>query len=200
MEFLASTLQIFRSHYLKRLTLASLVTVAASLALSPSAEAQVKPFKITGGGIASQGIPVVPGTPAPHWATGHATELGNYYGEGQFQLLAFTGPATATFSSASDFVFVAANGDKLAFTYGDPANGAIQPGQVELSYVGDGQFVAVFVAEFNSVVAKCTGRFANVIGGSFIMVATTEPFVLGATDPVGYTWEGDGRIEFKAGE
>ena len=197
MEYLTSTLQNLPHLRLERLTVASLIAIAAVIALAPRAEAQVKPFKITGGGIAAQGIPLVPGTPAPHWAVGQATELGNYYGEGQFQLLAFTGPTTATFSSASDFVFVAANKDKLAFTYGDTTNGALQPGQVELFYVGGGKFVAVFVAEFNPVIAKCTGRFAKVIGGSFIMVATTEPFVLGATDPVAYTWVGDGSIEFK---
>jgi hypothetical protein len=64
----------------------------------------------------------------------------------------------------------------------------------------DGLFVAVFVAEFNPIPSLCTGRFAKVTGGSFIMTATTEPFVLGAMDPVGYTWEGSGTLEFSRGK
>jgi hypothetical protein len=70
---------------------------------------------------------------------------------------------------------------------------------VELFYVGGGEFIAVFTAEFNPVLKKCTGRFTKVIDGSFIMVAVTEPFVLGATDPVAYTWQGKGWLEFDSG-
>ena len=182
-----------------RLTLTSLIAIAATIVLALPAEAQVKPFKITGGGIATEGLPLTPGIPGPHWAVGEATELGRYYGEGAFTLLNFTGPTTANFSSAIDFVMVGANKDKLVFTYGDTTNGAVEPGEVVLSYVGEGKFVAVFTAEFNPVIAKCTGRFAKVSGGSFIMVATSDPFVLGAHDPVGYTWEGAGELEFKTG-
>jgi hypothetical protein len=175
---------------------APLSAIVAVLTLACHAsEAQVKPFKVSGGGIADY-IPVVPDVPVFHFAVGQATELGNYYGEGKFELLGFTSPSTADFSSAKPFVFTAANGDQLAFTYGDTDNHAAQPGQVALTYVGDGKFVAVFVAEFNPVLKKCTGRFKKVIGGSFVMVAVTEPFVLGATDPVAYTWEGEGSLEF----
>jgi hypothetical protein len=53
---------------------------------------------------------------------------------------------------------------------------------------------AVWVAEFNPAPALCTERFANVIGGSFIMTAVTDPLVLGAFDPVGYSWSGDGTL------
>ena len=178
----------------------SLVAMAATLSLACQAEAQVKPFKVVGGGIASNGLPLTTLTPAPHWAVGQATELGRYYGEGHFQLLNFTGPLTANFSSAPDFVFTAANGDNLAFTYGDTANGAAQAGDVTLIPQADGKIVAVFVAEFNPLLSKCTGRFTKVVGGSFIMVAVTEPFVLGATDPVAYEWSGDGTIEFRKGK
>ena len=188
----------FRSPHLGR-QLASLIAIAAIIILAPPAEAQVKPFKITGGGIATEGLPLTPGIPGPHWAVGEATQLGRYYGEGAFTLLNFTGPTTANFSSAIDFVMVGANKDKLVFTYGDTTNGAVGPGEVVLYYVGDGKFVAVFTAEFNPVIAKCTGRFAKVSGGSFIMVATSDPFVLEAHDPVGYTWEGAGELEFKTG-
>lgn len=73
--------------------------LAAGLALTPSrAEAQVKPLKITGGGYAPDGLSLIPGTPAPHSATGHATELGKYTGQGNFQILQFTGPTSGEFS------------------------------------------------------------------------------------------------------
>jgi hypothetical protein len=167
----------------------------------PPAHAQVKPFKVTGGGIAPDGVPVTTGDPRPHWAVGHATELGNYYGQGMVQIDMFTSPTTAEFSSAVPFVFIAANGDKLAFTYGDTNNGAAKPGTVTLFPVDMTHVVAVFVAEFNPVPARCTGRFAKVIGGSFIMTAVTDPFEpTGADVPVGYTWSGEGSIVFKQGK
>src|SRR5262245_2499041 len=174
-----------------------LTALVAVLTLAcPRAEAQVKPFKVTGGGTADY-IPITTNDPVFHDAVGQATELGRYYGDGMVQLDQFTSPSTAEFSSAVPFVFTAANGDKLAFTYGDTDNGAQQPGQVELIYVGGGEFITVWVAEFNPVLSECTGRFKKIIGGSFIMVAMTEPFVLGAKDPVGYTWEGKGWLEFE---
>jgi hypothetical protein len=176
-----------------------LAAVVAALTLTcQTAQGQVKPFKVRGGGVADY-VPVTPGDAVFHWAVGQATELGQYYGEGKVQLDQFTSPSTAEFSSAEPFVFTAANGDKLAFTYGKTDNVAAEPGQVELFYVGDGLFVTVWVAEFNPVPELCTGRFSKVIAGSFIMVAVTEPFVLGATDPVAYTWEGEGWLEFGGG-
>jgi hypothetical protein len=174
--------------------------LAAILALAcPSAEAQVKPFKVKGGGPAPQGLPLVPLTPAVQPAVvGEATMLGRYNGAGMFQLLNFTGPLTAQFSSAPDFVFTAANGDQLAVTYGVVANGAQQPGQLTLTPLADGSFTATFVAEFNPEVGKCTGRFANVTGGSFMMVAQSTPFFLqgATTTPFTYTWEGNGHLVF----
>ena len=59
---------------------------------------------------------------------------------------------------------------------------------------------ATFVAEFNPVLSACTGRFANVTGGSFIMTAVTDPFVVGSTDPLRYTWQGQGWIAFNNGK
>jgi hypothetical protein len=165
----------------------------------PQAQAQVvKPFKIKGAGTADY-IPIVPFVPVHHDATGEATELGRYHGAGYYQLLGLTGPTTGIFDSAAPFIFTGANGDQLAFTYGDTTNGAAEPGQVTL-YEGDGGLVvAVWVAEFNPVPALCKGRFAKVIGGSFIMTAVSDPFLLGGTDPVGYSWSGEGWIEFKKG-
>jgi hypothetical protein len=176
-----------------RIALAMLVTIVCA-----RAEAQVKPLKITGGGNAPQGISLIPLTPAPHDATGVATELGAYSGAGFFQVLNFTGPLTAQFSSAPDFVFVAANGDKLAMTYGVVGNGARQPGQVALTPNADGSFTAVFVAEFNPELAKCTGRFAKVNAGSLIMIAVSSPFfIVGAnTTPFTYTWQGEGQLVY----
>jgi len=180
--------------------LSSLVMLVVGLVLaSPQTQAQVvKPFKVTGAGTADY-VPVVPFVPVFHDATGEATELGHYSGAGEVQLLGFTGPTTADVDSAVPFVFVAGNGDELAFTYGDTTNGAAEPGQVTLFPIPGGLFVAVWVAEFNPVPELCTGRFAKVIGGSFIMVAVTEPFVLGAFDPVGYSWSGEGSLTFANG-
>lgn len=118
-----------RMHRFVQALVVAAVLVAAA---SGKAHAQVKPFKVTGGGVVDY-VPVQVGVPVFHWAIGEATELGRYYGEGKVQLDQFTGPATAEFSSAVPFVFTAANGDKLAFTYGDTDNGAEQPGQVTLT-------------------------------------------------------------------
>lgn len=179
-----------------------LTALAAVLFLAASpAQAQVKPFKVSGAGIAPNGIPLPPelrnDPPGFHWAVGQGTYLGNYYGEGYVQTDNLTGPNTANFKSAAPFVFVAANGDKLACTYGDTSNGAAQPGHVTLHDAGNGMVTAVWVAEFNPVLAQCTGRFAKLVGGSFLMIAESEPFVLGAMDPVGYSWTGNGTLKFK---
>src|SRR5438045_2641173 len=96
------------------------------------AQAQVVPFKVTGGGVAADGLPLEPDVPAPHTAVGQATGLGKYYAEGMFQILQFTSPPGGTFDSAAPCVFTAADGSKLAFTYGDPANGAAGPGTFTL--------------------------------------------------------------------
>ena len=185
----------------------SLTAFVAVLGLTCQlAEAQVKPFTVNGAGVADF-IPFVEFNPggnndnsqAFHSAVGEATELGTYYGEGKVQLDLFTGPTTAAFSSAVPFVFTAIDGDKLAFTYGDTSNGAAQPGEVVLSDGGAGNSIATFTAEFNPVIEQSTGRFKDVIGGSFVMIAVTEPFQFG-TKPVGgvaYTWDGKGTIEFK---
>jgi hypothetical protein len=176
-----------------------MLLVVLVLASSQARAQVVKRFKVTGAGTADY-VPVVPLFPVPHTVTGVGTELGKYYGAGEVQLLGFTGPTTANFDSGVPFVFVAANGDKLVCTYGDTTNGAAAPGQVTLYPTPDGLVVAVWVAEFNPLLDQCTGRFANLIGGSFIMVAVTEPFVLGAFDPVGYAWAGDGTLTFKKGK
>lgn len=177
-----------------------LAAVAAILTLAcHEARAQVVPFKVTGGGVVDY-VPLPWTPPAYHWAVGTATHLGEYSGEGEVRADALTGPTTGEFSSAVPFVFTAANGDKLAFHYGRPDFGAEGPGVVELFDAGGGEVISVWTAEFNPVPGESTGRFANVVGGSFIMIAVTEPFVLGSTDPVEYSWTGDGWIEFGRGK
>jgi hypothetical protein len=187
-----------------KLRIVSLFAFAVLLAFSQGpAQAQVvKPFKVTGGGLVPDGISLIPGVSAFHNATGHATELGAYYGEGFFTLVAPPNGLTADFASDPDFVFTAANGDKLAFTYGDVGNGAKKPGVVTLHPLSTGGFTAVFVAEFNPIPAKCTGRFAKVTGGSFIMIATSGPFSLSGTQtsPFVYSWQGEGSLTFTEGK
>jgi len=165
---------------------------AALLAECQPVQAQVKPFKITGGGIAADGLPLTLDTPAPHNAVGNATELGKYSAEGFFQLDAFIDPLDADFSSSQPCVFIAANGDRVEFDYA---------GTVEL-FTNDGvTFTAVFTATFTPVLTPGanTGRFSKVIGGSFVMVATTAPFMFGELN-VPYTWEGEGTLEFRKGK
>jgi hypothetical protein len=172
------------------------------------AQAQVKPFKITGAGIAPMGIPL-PGGTAPHWSIGHATHMGRYFGCGAVATGAITGydPETGVYSgifgSAKPFVFVAANGDRLACQYGrddlpTSQGGATSPGTFELVPVTDQIYIAYWIAEFVPVRSLCTGKFQG-IKGSWIMYAISEPFVLGSTDPAGYSWQGEGFLEFAKG-
>jgi hypothetical protein len=166
----------------------------------PSGPTLVVPFRIEGGGPAPQGLPLFPGGTAPHSATGRATMLGHYTSQGLFQLLQFTSPTTGTFQSAAPDVFTAANGDKLAFQYGRTDAGATSPGTFTIHPVGDGKVVVVFVAQFTPDPAASTGRFTHVVGGSFTMIARTEPFnptpnAQGYTMPFTYTWEGKGFLD-----
>jgi hypothetical protein len=174
---------------------------AVTAALAPqNPDTRVVPFKISGSGFAPQGLPEVPGTTGSHTATGTATELGKYTGNGLFQLLSIDlATLPGTFQGA--FTFVAANGDQLAMNYGANPN---NPGQIALIPMANGQFVAVFVAEFTPDAALSTGRFANVIGGGFTMVAVSEPFDLssgmpGYTAPFAYSWAGEGSLVFSTG-
>lgn len=155
-------------------------------------------FKISGSGYAPQGLPEFVGGTGPHTATGNATELGKYTGDGVFQLLSLD-LATLTGTFEGIFTFVAANGDQLAMNYGAVPN---NPGQVALLPAGNGQVYAVFVAEFTPNPALSTGRFADAIGGGFTMVATSAPFSLTATGfstPFAYSWVGEGSLVFSNG-
>lgn len=174
---------------MKSRTFATLILCALAAALAPGrAHAQVEPFKVSGRGIVDF-IPLTPGQAAPHDADGTATHLGRYHAEGLVRLDGFTSLTTAGFSSAAPVVFRAANGDELHFDYA---------GAVELIPLDGDLFMTVWFAEFTPA-AGSTGRFAKVIGGSFIMTAVTAPFALGEAD-VAYEWEGSGTLEFRRGK
>src|SRR5262245_39954980 len=165
-----------------------------------AAENHVAPFQITGGGPAPEGLPLFPGGTARHAASGTATYLGKYTGEGTFVLgslnISATGQVTGTFQGS--FVFVAANGDRLAFTYGDGFTGAFI---AQLSADNTAVLNLTFDGYFNVDTAHCTGRFADVTGGSFRMIANADYVSLissvpGYTAPFSYTWSGSGSLVF----
>jgi len=169
------------------------------------AQAQVKPFKVTGEGVAPFGLPL-PGQDArPHSIVGNATHLGRHTGEGSVKTdsVVFdptTGRIIGEFGSGAPFVFTGANGDELVCYYGRTDFGASKPGTFELTILDvlpDGSLVveALFIAEFVPQPDECTGMFAGVTG-SWVMYATTEPFVLGSNDPVNYSWQGQGSLTF----
>ena len=172
-----------------------IVAVVALTVMAHPADAQVKPFAVAGGGSAPQGVSLF-GADSPHNASGIATHLGLYTGnQGVFNTLSFD-PATGSGTFEGSFVFVAANGDRLAFAYG-----AETPGTLTIIPQADGEVVVQFVAVFTPDPARSTGRFAGVTGGSFVMVATTAPFdatpdARGYTAPFTYTWQGEGWLQF----
>jgi hypothetical protein len=186
--------------------MAAIAVFTLVMALAQSqAEAQVKPFKVTGGGTAPDGIPLFVGAPpAPHNATGNATHLGKYTGdEGMFTLLSFD-PGTLSGTFEGSFVFVAANGDRLKCNYRGNPN-IPGTGTFSGSVNSDGMIVVTFIQEFVPVPEESTGKFATVTGGSFIMIATSEAFPLvivdgGYTLPFAYTWVGEGTLEFANGK
>jgi hypothetical protein len=166
------------------------------------ARAQVEPFRVSGGGPAPEGASVF-GFDSPHSATGQATHLGKYAGDGVFKSLSFD-PLTGAGTFRGTFTFAAKNGDKLVCTYGDTTNGAEQAGTYQVFPAAGGKVFVKFVAEFNPVKGQCTGRLRNVVDGSFVMIAVSEPFELsldaeGFTPPFRYTWEGSGWLEFERG-
>jgi hypothetical protein len=189
-----------------------LFTLAAALFVAPApAEAQVKPFKVSGEGIGPTGIPLPGQEPRLHWAVGHATHLGKYFGAGTVRTDSATphpnGEITGLFGSGSPFVFIGANGDVLTCYYGRTDHGASLPGTFTLIPVAGhpGLFVAHWIAEFVAQPELSSGKFAGVTG-SWIMFAVSEPFDpfgplgTGSTAPVAYSWEGEGWLTFKHGK
>jgi hypothetical protein len=169
--------------------------------VATDSETHSVPFQLTGGGPAPGGMPLFPGGTAAHSDSGHATHLGSYTGEGTFELgslaISPTGAVTGTFQGS--YVFVAANGDQLAFTYGDGFTGVLTG---QLSADGLSVTNVTFEGEFTLDPANCTGRFAKYTSGSFHMVATADSISLvssvpGFTAPFDYSWDGDGSLQFK---
>jgi hypothetical protein len=169
-----------------------------------NAEMQVLPFRVTGGGPAPSGIPLTPGVTVPHQATGTGTYLGKYTGEGEFTpgslSISPTGAVSGTFQGT--FMFVAANGDRLAMTYGDGFSGRFTG---QLSADGTAVENLTFDAIFTPDPEHSTGRFASVTGGSFRMIAHVDAVSLissmpGFTAPFDYTWSGEGSLEFSKGK
>jgi hypothetical protein len=170
------------------------------------AEANEKLFKITGKGVGPEGLPLPGQDPRPHWIKGEATYLGRHVGAGSVKTdtavpdLA-TGHITGEFGSGSPFVFKKKNGDQLACNYGRTDLGAKKPGVFDLTILDilpNGSLVveALFIAEVVPQADLCTGIFEGVTG-SWIMIATTEPFVLGSSDPIKYEWHGKGRLSLR---
>ena len=185
-----------------------LMCAVCTIAFAPAttrAEAQTRPFRIAGGGIAPEGLPLPDEAPRPHWSVGTATSLGKYTGEGSVEIDTATfnadGTITGEFGSADAYQFTDADGDVLACYYGRTEYGATTPGTFELIPVpelGAGVYVASFIAQFVPYDPECTGKFAGVKGG-WTMYAASAPFVLGSSDPLLYFWEGKGTLTFARG-
>jgi hypothetical protein len=186
--------------------LAVLAMCALALAfVQNETRAQTIGFQIFGGGIAPKGLPLPGQAPRIHTSTGFGTLLGSYTGIGQVETLTANfhanGDVTGDFHSPIAYHFTSSNGDVLACYYGNTDFGARKTGTFELIPVpGEpfGVFVAQFLAEFVPYPPECTGKFAGV-GGSWMMYAWTEPFVLGSTDPTAYNWVGVGLLKLNRG-
>ena len=173
-----------------------------------SANAQTVPFFIVGSGTIPEGIPLTPGESRPHQSIGYASLIGFHTGSGALRLLDFTSPTTANFESAEPYKFKSLFGRQtLAFNYGKVPD-AKEPGEVELFFVDQaaGIVIGVFLAEFTPDAASSTGRFKRVKGGSFTMLAITEPFQLSpsggipvaddANGVIDYSWVGIGSLKY----
>jgi hypothetical protein len=184
------------------------VVAVLSLLSGRAVQAQVKPFKISGGGVGPSGLPL-PGQPArEHWANGEATHLGRYYGKGTLRndfinlTDAANGRITGLFGSDEPFIFIAANGDRLACYYGRVDKGAQAPGSYVLTILdvdtSTNQFLvnAEWIAEFVVQPEKSTGRFAGATGSWIMYAKSVKPFLVPSTDPVYYVWQGEGRLTF----
>ena len=68
---------MLRKSWLNSVVVPLTAFVAVLTLASQAAEAQVKPFKITGSGFVPYGLSLIPGVLTPHVSTGQATELGN---------------------------------------------------------------------------------------------------------------------------
>jgi hypothetical protein len=191
-------------------TLSALAALMMGIALtgSPTHAQVVKPFKIKGAGVGPEGLPLPGPEIRPHSIVGEATHLGRHTGEGYVRTDSAVfnpdGTITGEFGSGAPFVFTGANGEELVCWYGRIDHGASTPGTFTLTILevlADGNLIveAAWVAEFVPVSDECTGKFAGVTG-SWVMYAYSEPFVLASSDPVNYSWTGEGTLTFQRGK
>jgi hypothetical protein len=186
--------------------------VFASLAAAAGPTTVVKPFAITGTGAGPDGLPLPGQPPRMHWAIGQATHLGRYEGAGTVRTDSAVvdlehGVITGEFGSGSPFIFTGANGDQLACDYGVQPDSDAE-GTFTLTILGvlgalpDGTPIllveALWVADFVVKPELSTGKFAGATG-SWVMIAQSEPFVLGSDQPVAYSWRGSGQLAFRRG-
>jgi hypothetical protein len=160
------------------------------------------PFEVFGRGSGPQGLPLFPGGMAPHDAAGGISLLGDftgkYSGNGMFTNLGFNSPTTGLFQGMFDFV--AHNGDQLPCNYG-----AATPGTFTIYPADNGLVIVQFIAIFTPITSQTTGRFSNILDGSFTMIATTDPFdptpnAQGYTGPLTYSWVGAGLFLVQPGQ
>ncbi len=184
----------------------ALVACTVALALVQGwAEVRAEPFKILGGGVAPDGLPLPGQDPRSHWSVGFGTDLGRYTGDGFLRTDTATfhadGTITGQFGGASPYLFTGEDGDVLACYYGRTDFGATAPGMfllVPVPELGQGVYIGYFVAQFVPYDPACTGQFARARGG-WTMYAMTGPFVLGSSDPIPYVWEGEGKLTLPHG-
>jgi len=196
---------MIRSLLVSPLQLTMAFTILALAASQAQAQTQTKPFFIAGSGTAPQGVSLF-GDDSPHDSAGLMVPFGPYTGDqGNFNSLSFDS-ATLSGTFEGSFVFVDLFGDELFCTYGDTDpkldNPAKEEGTYQIVPVGGGNIIVVFLAEFNPVPSKSTGRFRRVADGSLIMLAVTEPFPFlldedGFSPPFDYSWIGKGWIRFR---
>ena len=107
-----------------------------------------------------------------------------------------TGAVTATFQGK--FVFEAANGDRLATTYGDGFSGRLTG---HLSADGTAVLNVKFDAFFRPDAENSTARLRAAVGGGWRMIARSDASLLdgeaGFTAPFDYSWSGTGTLEFQ---
>jgi len=193
---------MFRTFRLNAVVVPLVALVAILSLASNRAEAQVKPFKVNGGGNAPEGLSLIPFDASPYTMSGTATHLGKYSGFG-IAYVTDDVPGTLPPGAASNgsfsggFVFVAANGNRLVCEH--TGTFAVYP-------EGDGGFYAIFDAIFSpaslaigETTYESTGKFTNV-DGSFRMIATTESFDIDfenfVTSEFDLSWVGEGSLDF----
>jgi hypothetical protein len=193
---------MFRTFRLNAVVVPLVALVAILSLASHRAEAQVKPFKVKGGGNAPEGLSLIPFDAGPYTMSGTATHLGKYSGFGiAYVTTDDPGPlppgAAFNGSFSGGFVFVAANGHRLVCEH--PGTFAVYPD-------GEGGFYAIFDAIFTpasltigETTYESTGKFMNV-DGSFRMIATTESFDIDfvnfVTSEFDLSWVGEGSLDF----